>query len=126
MKSRIIEELGQAELILPNLVAGALKANDRAKLRLSVLQAAVGPMRMTLMAFPPTCPPNVGGTGIDAAAARALVAGARTNGGGLIRRQVSPSWNEGLLFRRQDHDRGGAWPGTLACRRGGPRASCRP
>ena len=41
MKARIIEALGQAELMLPNLVAGALRANDRAKLRMSVLQAAV-------------------------------------------------------------------------------------
>jgi hypothetical protein len=38
MKSRIIEELGQAELMLPNRVARALGANERAKLRMSVLQ----------------------------------------------------------------------------------------
>jgi hypothetical protein len=41
MKSRIVEQLGQAELILPNLLAGALKANERAKLRMSVVQAVV-------------------------------------------------------------------------------------
>jgi hypothetical protein len=37
MKSRIIEELGQSELMLPNRVARALGANERAKLRMSVL-----------------------------------------------------------------------------------------
>jgi hypothetical protein len=37
MKSRIIEELGQSGLMLPNRVAGALGANERAKLRMSVL-----------------------------------------------------------------------------------------
>jgi hypothetical protein len=40
MKSRIVEQLGQAEILLPGLVAEGLRANDRAKVRLSVLQAA--------------------------------------------------------------------------------------
>ena len=40
MKSEIIEQLGQVDLLLPSLVAEALAANDRVKLRLSVLQAA--------------------------------------------------------------------------------------
>jgi hypothetical protein len=42
MKSRIVEELGQAEILLPGLVAEGLRANDRAKVRLSALQAAAG------------------------------------------------------------------------------------
>jgi uncharacterized protein Yka (UPF0111/DUF47 family) len=41
MKSEIIERLGQADLLLPSRVAEGLAANDRVKLRLSVLQAAV-------------------------------------------------------------------------------------
>ena len=40
MKSGIIEELGESELLLPSRVAGGLSANDRVKVRLSVLQAA--------------------------------------------------------------------------------------
>ena len=40
MKSAIIERLGQAELLLPALIAGGLDANERVKLRLSTLQAA--------------------------------------------------------------------------------------
>jgi uncharacterized protein Yka (UPF0111/DUF47 family) len=40
MKSEIIERLGQADLLLPALLAEGFAANDRVKLRLSVLQAA--------------------------------------------------------------------------------------
>jgi uncharacterized protein Yka (UPF0111/DUF47 family) len=40
MKSHIIQELGQAEILLPALIAEGLAANDRVKVRLSVLQAA--------------------------------------------------------------------------------------
>jgi uncharacterized protein Yka (UPF0111/DUF47 family) len=40
MKSQIIEELGQTDILLPALIAEGLAANDRAKARLSVLQAA--------------------------------------------------------------------------------------
>lgn len=40
MKSQIVEELGNAEVLLPSLIAEGLKANDRVKTRLSVLQEA--------------------------------------------------------------------------------------
>jgi len=40
MKSRIIEQLGQSQLLLPSVIAEGLSANDRVKVRLSVLQAA--------------------------------------------------------------------------------------
>ena len=40
MKSQIIEQLGQTEILLPSLIAEGLAANDRVKVRLSVLQAA--------------------------------------------------------------------------------------
>jgi uncharacterized protein Yka (UPF0111/DUF47 family) len=40
MKSEIIERLGQAEILLPSLIAEGLSANDRVKVRLSILQAA--------------------------------------------------------------------------------------
>ena len=41
MKTVIARELGQSDILLPSLVAEGLAANDRIKLRLSVLQAAV-------------------------------------------------------------------------------------
>ncbi len=40
MKSQIIERLGQSEILLPALIAEGLSANEKVKLRLSVLQAA--------------------------------------------------------------------------------------
>jgi len=40
MKSQIIERLGQTDILLPALIAEGLSANNRAKARLSVLQAA--------------------------------------------------------------------------------------
>lgn len=40
MKSQIVEELGRGEILLPSLIAEGLRANDRVKVRLSVLQDA--------------------------------------------------------------------------------------
>jgi hypothetical protein len=40
MKSQIIEQLGQTDILLPSLIGEGLAANDRVKVRLSVLQAA--------------------------------------------------------------------------------------
>jgi hypothetical protein len=40
MKSKIIERLGESGILLPSLIAEGLSANDRVKVRLSVLQAA--------------------------------------------------------------------------------------
>jgi len=45
MKSSIIENLGQAELLLPARIAEGLAANNRVKARLSVLQAAAARAR---------------------------------------------------------------------------------
>jgi hypothetical protein len=96
MKSRIVEHLGQSELMLPNVLAGALKANERAKLRMSVLQAAVQHAH-----DPRTPPPDLaaecGSAGIDAIAVRSLIAGARANGGGLIEAPGLSKLNEALL-----------------------------
>jgi len=79
MKSRIIEELAQAELMLPNRVARALGANERAKLRMSVLQAAMQHARDPEAQIPDFVA-ECGSTGLDAVTTRALVAGARTSG----------------------------------------------
>jgi hypothetical protein len=59
MKARIVEHLGQSAVILPALVREGLAANDRAKLRMAALQAAVQlasrviseAIRTTLFAF---------------------------------------------------------------------------
>jgi len=40
MKSQIVEQLGQFDVLLPSLIADGLAANDRVKARLSVLQSA--------------------------------------------------------------------------------------
>src|SRR3974390_562330 len=40
MKSQIIRELGEADILLTSLVAEGLSANDRIKVRMSALQAA--------------------------------------------------------------------------------------
>ena len=40
MKAQIIRELGQADILLPSLVADGLAANDRIKVRMSALQQA--------------------------------------------------------------------------------------
>lgn len=45
MKTQIIRELGEAEILLPALVAEGLLANDRIKVRMSALQAAAQHVR---------------------------------------------------------------------------------
>ena len=45
MKTEIIERLGQTDLLLPSLIAEGLAANDRVKVRLSILQAAARRVR---------------------------------------------------------------------------------
>ena len=41
MKSQIIEQLGQADILLPSLVAEGLAANDRIKVRMSAEVASL-------------------------------------------------------------------------------------
>ena len=96
MKARIIEALGQAELMLPNLVAGALRANDRAKLRMSVLQAAVQHAHDPHAALPDLAA-ECGSTGIDAVGTKSLIAGARINGEGTIEVPGLAKLSDGLL-----------------------------
>ena len=55
MKSQIIEELGQADILLPSLVAEGLAANDRIKVRMSALQAAHSARAGSRIVRPPTC-----------------------------------------------------------------------
>ncbi|HEY8336317.1 MAG TPA: hypothetical protein VIQ05_21215 [Tardiphaga sp.] len=52
MKSQIIEQLGQTDMLLPSLVAEGLAANDRIKVRMSALQAAAQHARAPGQAIP--------------------------------------------------------------------------
>jgi len=75
MKSQIIERLGQADILLPALIAEGLAANNRVKIRLSVLQAAACHARDPRRArFDLT--EECRAAGIDAAAMQTLVDGA--------------------------------------------------
>ena len=75
MKSEIIAQLGQSDLLLPAMVAEGLAANDRIKIRLSLLQAAAQHAR-----DPKTVRFDLAdecrAAGIDPLAAEALVNGA--------------------------------------------------
>jgi hypothetical protein len=90
MKSQIIEQLGQTDILLPSLIGEGLAANDRVKVRLSVLQAAARHAR------DPQGPrfdltEECQAAGIDVAPMEALV-----NGAGLIadERIAAPGFSE--------------------------------
>jgi uncharacterized protein Yka (UPF0111/DUF47 family) len=83
MKSQIIEQLGQADILLPSLVAEGLAANDRIKVRLSALQAAAQHARA------PDSPATdlqveCHAAGIAPAAIAALIGGAHLAGEGRM------------------------------------------
>ena len=78
-KTRIVEHLGEAAVLLPRLIAEALAANERAKVRMSGLQAAVR------RAADPTKPvgdlaAEAHGAGLDAFAFARLIRDARAEG----------------------------------------------
>ncbi len=76
MKSEIVERLDQSDLLLPQFVAEGLAANDRVKVRLSVLQTAAQHARN-----PQAAPFDMGdecrSAGVDPIPLQALVASAR-------------------------------------------------
>lgn len=79
MKTQIISELGQTDILLPSLLAEGLAANDRIKVRMSALQAAVH------RAQEPERPPvelnaESRAAGIPSAALSALIGGAHLAG----------------------------------------------
>jgi hypothetical protein len=57
MKSQIIEQLGQADILLPSLVAEGLAANDRIKVRAHFRLHLT--MRSSPIVRPPICMSNV-------------------------------------------------------------------
>jgi uncharacterized protein Yka (UPF0111/DUF47 family) len=82
MKSEIIERLGQLDLLLPALIAEGLAANERAKVRLSVLQAAANRVRTPAAHFDMTGETRA--AGIDPLPLEKLVNGATLANGGRI------------------------------------------
>jgi hypothetical protein len=79
MKSQIIEQLGQADILLPSLVTEGLAANDRIKVRLSALQAAAHRARQPN--FPATdLQVECRAAGIAPAALTTLIGGAHLAG----------------------------------------------
>ena len=83
MKSDIVREIGSAEMLLPTLVAEALAANDRIKVRMSALQAAAQHAREPER---PATDLSVEcrAAGIAAAMLATLIGGARLAGEGRI------------------------------------------
>ena len=83
MKSQIIEQLDQPELVLPTLIAEGLAANDRIKVRMSALQAAAQHARdpaRPVIDLGPECH----AAGLDASAIMSLVGGAHLTADGRI------------------------------------------
>jgi uncharacterized protein Yka (UPF0111/DUF47 family) len=83
MKSQIIEQLGQSDLLLPTLIAEGLAANNRIKVRMSALQAAAE------HAHAPGEPvvdlgPECHTAGLDAATIMSLISGAHLTADGRI------------------------------------------
>jgi uncharacterized protein Yka (UPF0111/DUF47 family) len=98
MKSQIIRELGQADILLPSLVAEALAANDRIKTRMSALQAAAQ------HAHQPNLPAvdlmvESRAAGIAPTALTALIGGAHLSGDG---RMAAPNLAELIKDIRGD------------------------
>jgi uncharacterized protein Yka (UPF0111/DUF47 family) len=83
MKSRIIEHLGEADILLPALVAKGLAANDRVKAHLSALQAAAEHARNPGNAVP-DLEAECRNAGLDPAPVRQFVNGARMAPDGRI------------------------------------------
>lgn len=83
MKSQIIEQLGQADILLPSLVAEGLAANDRIKVRMSALQAA---LQHAQQPNEPVTDLHVecSAAGIAPAAVATLIGGAHLAGDGRI------------------------------------------
>jgi uncharacterized protein Yka (UPF0111/DUF47 family) len=83
MKARIVEHLGQSAIILPALVREGLAANDRAKVRMAALQAAVQHAHNPASA-PADLSAECRATGVDAMSTQSLVGDARTSADGTV------------------------------------------
>ena len=83
MKTRIVEQLGESEILLPARIAEGLAANDRAKVRMSALQAvarhAADPTR-----DPDDLSAESAAAGVDAAEIRSILTAARAPASGKV------------------------------------------
>jgi uncharacterized protein Yka (UPF0111/DUF47 family) len=83
MKARIVQQLGEIEVLLPARVAEGLAANDRAKAGLSALQA-VAKQATHPAEEPDDLSAECAAAGVDAAAIRSMMAAARETSPGRI------------------------------------------
>jgi hypothetical protein len=122
MKSQIVEQLGQSDILLPSLIAEGLAANDRVKLRMSALQAVPNkraiPLGRSSTLEPNATPPaSIPRRSRLSSAARISLQTA----GSLPRSRQA---DRGRACRRQHHDpRRSGW--CTDRRRGGGRALVR-
>jgi hypothetical protein len=96
MKSRIVEQLGHTDILLPSLIAEGLAANDRVKVRLSALQAAAEHARKTTET-PVDLAAECRAAGIDPTAIQSLVTGAGQAGNGRIAAPGLASLSDAIL-----------------------------
>lgn len=82
MKAKILETLGETEILLPSLIAAGLTANERVKARLGVLQAVGRQARDP--ARPLDLVPECRAAGLPAAPMEALVRQARLGADGIV------------------------------------------
>ena len=83
MKTRIIKQLGQTDVLLPALVVEGLAANNRIKVRMSALQAAAAQARNPARP-PPDLTADCRAAGIDPSRVEQLVSGATEAADGRI------------------------------------------
>src|SRR5258708_14217649 len=83
MKAGIVQQLGEVEVLLPARVAEGLAANDRAKARLSALQA-VAKQATHPAEEPDDLSVECASAGLDVSAIRSMVAAARPTSPGRI------------------------------------------
>src|SRR5262249_7265252 len=83
MKARIVQQLGEVEVLLPARVTEGLAANDRAKAYLSALQA-VARQATHPAEEPDDLSAECASAGLDASAIRSMVAAGRVTSPGRI------------------------------------------
>ena len=96
VKSHIIEELGQAEILLPSLVTAGLAANDRAKVRMAALQAAAD-HALEPAGAPASLEADSRAAGLDPVAIAALVRNARLSANARVAAPELAALGEALL-----------------------------
>jgi uncharacterized protein Yka (UPF0111/DUF47 family) len=83
VKSKIVEALGESDVLLPGLLSAALAANDRIKLRLSLLQDAVAHARAPSQGAPAAAL-DLRAAGLDAELPETALAEAKLLGPDLL------------------------------------------